>query len=160
MRRITYWGQIKLFMHNLHFGSGDTAALKILTKEKGTGPEIPIPEIAIHFKNEFERLFGDLPYHDVDEGRSERWEKDYLEHKMELQNFDASSQHERFEALEEIRRNALYGPAHSYRLYTWSSRNRWVSCFCTISLPFIEQYVPHQQSHRHVTNKTQARRGK
>jgi len=106
LRAVTYWGKLYLSVQDYLYSSGDTEVLKLAVKGKDKFDTTPIPELSSHFRKEFERLFGDLLFHDLDEGHDQRWNKAYNE---EGKPNDISSFFDRFAAAEEARRHALYG---------------------------------------------------
>jgi hypothetical protein len=114
-RQITYWGRVGLSVSDYEYGLGDSEVLKLIVKDK-TKPfssERPRDDIEKHFLTEFKRLFGDLPFNDLDKDRDKREEQfrrdnpnlDYVRNR----NVDITQAMEAFNAAELARRNALYG---------------------------------------------------
>lgn len=101
MREITYWGIARLDVYDYEYGTGDAAMLK-LTVKRGYSEE-PSPTLKNHFLQEFKRLFGALPFHDLNEGRAERFTKFDRENRPL-----GKDTYEGFRAAEEARRKALY----------------------------------------------------
>lgn len=112
-RQITYWGVASLSLRDYEYGSGDSESLNLIVKQKTSSisEENLRDDIQKHFLTEFKRLFGDLPFHDLNEGRVKREEQfrrdnpqwDYLKTGAVIPFLDA------FNAAELARRNALYG---------------------------------------------------
>ena len=103
-RNIKYWGRTQIILKNFNHKSGDAETLG-LTGEKINYVRYPSKQIHQHFKKEFERLIKNkLPYHNVDEGRSERASEYLKKNKFTRSTLDE------LDALEEARRNSLYGP--------------------------------------------------
>ena len=121
-RKITYLGAISLSIYDYttlfdDFSEKDSEFLKLIVKEKDTTKSFfprtrPRDDINSHFLAEVKRLFRDLPFHDLYEGRRKRLEQfqrdnpqwDYGKPNVEIgQAMDA------FNAAELARRNALYG---------------------------------------------------
>jgi hypothetical protein len=103
-RAITYWGIASLNIMDFEYGSRDAQSLK-LTIQAGQFSETVRQELKDAFRAEFKKLFGDLPLRDVEEGQLERLSKMSRESSNANEMFDV----EKFEAVEEARRNALYG---------------------------------------------------
>jgi len=85
-REVHYWGKVHLSIRDYHYRTGDAVALGLATKSKtwlGFKDIFPAQEIQEHFMKEFRRLFGDLPFHDVDEGRRERFNKFFKQYGKE-----------------------------------------------------------------------------
>jgi hypothetical protein len=106
---------VGLSVSDYEYGLGDSEVLKLIVKDK-TKPfssERPRDDIEKHFLTEFKRLFGDLPFNDLDKDRDKREEQfrrdnpnlDYVRNR----NVDITQAMEAFNAAELARRNALYG---------------------------------------------------
>jgi len=109
-REITYWGIASLTVSDYKYGSGDVSRSGLVRKESG-GPlprEYPSTRLQQHFMREFRRLFADLPFHDLDDGRDARWGQFYKEHEREFAKA-GNDLREKWKALEEARRQSLYG---------------------------------------------------
>ena len=114
-RQITYWGKTSLSLRDYEYGSGDLEFLKLIVKQKTSSfsDENPQDDIQKHFLTEFKRLFGDLPFHDLQEGWNVRWTQfrrdnpqwDYEKNR----GVDFTQAYDAFNAAELARRNALYG---------------------------------------------------
>jgi hypothetical protein len=102
-RAITYWGRISVYIDDYAYGSGDANFLGLTAKKPNSVLTDPEPEIKEHFMTEFKKYFGDLPFHNVDEGKDERLRKFLRSGK------DGIERIEEFSASEEARRRALYG---------------------------------------------------
>ena len=108
-REISYWGIAQVTVRDYRYGAGDAERLKLLAKDTTDkyGRLIVAAEIREHFLKEFRRLFGDLPFNNLETGRSERWDKFYEENRK-LTEAPGMEFHERWEAAEQARRSALY----------------------------------------------------
>lgn len=109
-RKITYWGSVYLSIRDYHYNSGDAEYLELIVKDKTKKVETynPRDDIKQHFMGEFKRLFVEkfnLPFHDTEKGRDERFEKFFRENPRD----DVSSLHEKWMASEVARRRSLYG---------------------------------------------------
>jgi len=110
-RKIKYWGAAKIYLHDMHYENHDAEHLKLLAIDdnKRINYLTPKKSIVHHFNNEFNRTVkGTLPFHDTTEGSSDRFSasvQDAIKTKK-----DGKSSLQEFEAREEARRNALYGP--------------------------------------------------
>jgi hypothetical protein len=110
-REISYWGVAQVNVSDHRYGTGDAERLKLLAKDTTDkyGRLIVVPEIQGHFLKEFRRLFGDLPFNDLEIGRNERWGKFYAENRKLLDAGAGDEFRERWQAAEQARRRALYG---------------------------------------------------
>lgn len=110
-REINYWAKKVVFARDYKYGSGDANYLNITHDVPGEFIDETDKEIVAHFSQEFQdHLQGNIPFHDTEKGRDNRWEKAYREYG------DNEHFHEMFQAEEEARRNALYGqnPGSTY----------------------------------------------
>ena len=108
-REITYWGTAEINVSDHRYGTGDAERLRLKVKDTTDkyGRLIVVPEIREHFLKEFRRLFGDLPFNNLETGRNERWDKFYAENRK-LADAPGGEFRERWEAAEQARRRALY----------------------------------------------------
>jgi len=105
-RAIKYWARKYISVSDYNSKTGDSRYLKLTYKipKKKVGEETN-KEIVAHFYKEFKRLIkGNLPFHDIDEGRDDRFAGLYKKY-GKSENFL-----EILHAQEEARRNSLYGP--------------------------------------------------
>src|SRR4029450_8263759 len=73
-RELTYWGNATLSLRNYHHGTEDADRLKLLAPaESERFSRRPSADLQSHFNAEFNRLFGDLPFHDLSIGSDERF---------------------------------------------------------------------------------------
>ena len=103
-REVVYWGHARLEIYDYRYGLGDAEHLELVVKTGKYNKLEPAMPLRDHFLSEFRRLFGKLPFHDLDAGREERWQKFFEEHR-DLADTELS---ERWEALELARRRTLY----------------------------------------------------
>lgn len=121
-RQITYWGRASVSVRDYEYGLGDSEFLKLIVKDK-TKPypsDRPRDDIERHFLTEFRRLFGDLPFNDLEKDRDKRlvqfrgdnpqW--DFIKNP----SVDVRESYDAFNAAELARRNALYG-GHAGAIY-------------------------------------------
>jgi len=114
-RQITYWGRASLSVRDYEYGSGDSEFLKLIVKPRTSSlsDKNPRDDIQKHFLTEFRRLFGDLPFHDLNEGwnkRREQFRRDNPQWDiLKNPNFDLIEAEDAWEAAELARRKALYG---------------------------------------------------
>lgn len=121
-RKITYLGAISLSIYDYttlfdDFSEKDSEFLKLIVKEKDTTKFLvpstrPRDDINLHFLAEVKRLFRDLPFHDLSEGRGKRLEqfrRDNPEWDYGKPNVGYGQAIDAFNAAELARRNALYG---------------------------------------------------
>ncbi len=105
-REVTYWGRATIDVYDLRFDSKDAESLGLVVPEKGELPNWPhmvvAPNIQEHFNVTFKKLFADLPFRNVDEGRTDRVKKILQARKYNVQT-------EEIEAAEQARWRALYG---------------------------------------------------
>src|SRR5947209_17845682 len=86
-REITYWGMAVVRVRDYRYGTGDAEHLRLLVKDKAdpsSYARVVTPEIREHFLKEFQRLFGDLPFNDLQIGERERFMKFYQENKRQI----------------------------------------------------------------------------
>jgi hypothetical protein len=104
-RQIKYWGRICVSVGDYNYNSGDSEYLNLTYKNsKKRYLEETKKEIVAHFDKEFERLIkGNLPFHNTEEGRDERFAELYKKFG------DSDNFIEILQAQEEARRNSLYG---------------------------------------------------
>lgn len=103
-REVAYWGYARLEVYDYRYGLGDAEHLELVVKTGKYNKLEPAAPIRDHFLSEFRRLFGKLPFHDLDDGREERWQK-FFEERRDLADTELA---ERWEASEQARRRALY----------------------------------------------------
>lgn len=114
-RQVTYWGKTSISVRDYEYGSGDSEFLKLVIKNKADrfSADKPRDDIQKHFTTEFRRLFGYLPFHDLEEGRDQRWAQFRRENPrwdtVKDPNVDFMQAYEAFDAAEVARRNALHG---------------------------------------------------
>jgi hypothetical protein len=108
-REIQYWAKRHVSVGNYNSGSGDAEYLKLCSKDPDPNSildTITHKGIVDYFNSEFKRLFMEtLPFHDAEKGEIERMMK-----MLETQHGQKDDFLEIFDAIEEARRNALYGP--------------------------------------------------
>jgi hypothetical protein len=80
-REVAYWGQAKLEIYDYRYGLGDAESLELVVKTGQYNRLEPVPALRDHFMAEFRRLFGRLPFHDLEAGREERWKKFFDENR-------------------------------------------------------------------------------
>lgn len=121
-RQISYWGIVSLSLSDYNNGLGDAEFLKLVVRDKTKfiTSDIPRDDIKKYFLTEFRRLFGDLTFHDLEEGRDNRLQQ-FLRDNPQLDfiknpNLDIGDFHDAFKAAELARRKALYG-GHAGALY-------------------------------------------
>ena len=104
-RQMGYWASKVVSVSDYESGSGDAKLLKLVHESPDGILAKEASELIDHFSVEFERLVkGNIPFHDVAEGRDVRIKKALREYGGK-HNFL-----EIFEAEEEARRRSLYGP--------------------------------------------------
>ena len=103
-REVAYWGYARLEVYDYRYGLGDAEYLELVVKTGKYNKLEPAASLRDHFLTEFRRLFGKLPFHDLDAGREERWPKFFEEHR-DVADTELS---ERWEAAELARRRTLY----------------------------------------------------
>lgn len=121
-RKITYLGAITLSIYDYttlfdDFSEKDSEFLKLIVKEKDTTKSFfpstrPRDDINSHFLAEVNRLFRDLPFHDLNEGRKKRLEqfrRDNPQWDYDKPNVEIGQAMDAFNAAELARRSALYG---------------------------------------------------
>lgn len=105
-RQIRYWAKKHVSVRDYNYDSGDAKYLNLCSKDPNnpTG-DITNQEIVAHFNKEFVRLIqGKKEFHDVEKGTDERFMEFLTKHR------EAENKFELFQAREEARINALYGP--------------------------------------------------
>jgi len=122
-RKITYLGAISLSIYDYttlfddSFSQKDSEFLKLIVKEKDTTKSFvpstrPRDDIKAHFLGEVKRLFRDLPFHDLSEGRRKRLEefqRDNPQWDFHKPNVEFGQAIDAFDAAELARAKALYG---------------------------------------------------
>lgn len=105
-RQIKYWAKGHVSISDYNYNSGDSSYLDLTYKVPDKRSREETSKIIVdHFNKEFERLIkGNLPFHNTDEGRDERFSELYKKYGKNDNFFDI------LQAQEEARRNSLYGP--------------------------------------------------
>ena len=108
-RQMDYWGATVFSVQDYDYNSGDTAYLKLCSKDPNSSVGvIPNRELAAHYQKEFERLIqGKIPFHDIYKGRSDRLKAFTTQHPPDRDRFMEA--YEEFEAQEEARNRAMFG---------------------------------------------------
>lgn len=104
-REIGYWAKKVIFARDYEYGSGDANYLNISHDVPDEFMDETDKGLVTHFNRMFQdHLQSNIPFHDTEAGRDDRWRKAY-------RDYGSNDQfHEMFQAGEEARRNALYGP--------------------------------------------------
>jgi hypothetical protein len=104
-RSIKYWATAHVSVSDYKYNSGDASALRLIKRGAGkTIAELPTDGIFTHFRNEFARLIkGNLPFHDAEEGRSDRVKRLLEKYRNAPVLFDQIQAHE------EAYRNSMFG---------------------------------------------------
>ncbi len=104
-RNINYWAKKVIFARDYQYNSGDANYLNVTHDVPDKFMDEIDTELVTHFDQEFQNLLqGSIPFHDAEQGHDERWNQAIREYGVSDNLF------EMFEAQEEARRNALYGP--------------------------------------------------
>jgi hypothetical protein len=104
-RQMKYWATRSVSLNDYKFQSGDARYLKLTVHNAEAKRDEPIKELVDHFNKEFLRILkGNLPFHDVEEGRNKRFKEAWDKHGQSDKFFEI------WQAQEEARRKSLYGP--------------------------------------------------
>ena len=104
-REINYWAKKVVSVWDYEYNSGDASYLNLTHDVSDEFIDETDRELVVHFDQEFlNHVQGSLPFHDTEAGRDDRSNKALREY--------GTNEHfyEIFQAQEEARRNALYGP--------------------------------------------------